>query len=99
MTARPSTAVWWCRPTCSTTASCEPGATPGPHSVILPAAGLGRAATVGAGSLVMRGETVPAGTAWEGNPIAPAAPARSEPRPAAGQAHRRVYAYAHGPLA
>lgn len=47
------------------------GATLGPHSVVLPAAGIGRHATVGPGSLVMRGESVPAGTRWIGNPIGP----------------------------
>jgi len=49
----------------------EPGATLGPHSVILPAASIGASSTVGPASLVMRGETVPAGTRWRGNPIAP----------------------------
>ncbi|GAC57022.1 putative non-ribosomal peptide synthetase [Gordonia hirsuta DSM 44140 = NBRC 16056] len=49
----------------------EPGATLGPHSVALPAARLGQAATVGPGSLVMRGDHVPAHTRWQGNPIAP----------------------------
>ncbi len=38
-----------------------PGATLGPHGVILPAASIGAGATVGPVSLVMRGETVPAG--------------------------------------
>ena len=47
------------------------GATLGPHSVILPAAVLGRHATVGPGSLVMRGESVPDKTRWMGNPIGP----------------------------
>ncbi|MHB1290471.1 Pls/PosA family non-ribosomal peptide synthetase, partial [Georgenia sp.] len=47
------------------------GATLGPHGVILPAATLGAATTVGPASLVMRGEGVPAGTRWVGNPIAP----------------------------
>jgi non-ribosomal peptide synthetase-like protein len=47
------------------------GATLGPHCVILPAASLGDAATVGPASLVLRGETVPAGSRWTGNPIAP----------------------------
>ena len=47
------------------------GATLGPHGVILPAASIERAATVGPGSLVMRGEAVPAGSRWTGNPIAP----------------------------
>ncbi len=47
------------------------GATLGPNSVILPAATLGRHATVGPVSLVMRGESVPDKTAWIGNPIGP----------------------------
>ncbi|WP_435743296.1 Pls/PosA family non-ribosomal peptide synthetase [Nocardioides sp. SYSU DS0663] len=47
------------------------GATLGPHSVILPAAVLGRHVTVGPVSLVMRGESVPDGTTWTGNPIGP----------------------------
>ena len=47
------------------------GATLGPHSVILPAATIGAHATVGPASLVMRGETVPVGSRWSGNPIGP----------------------------
>ncbi|MFC7456695.1 Pls/PosA family non-ribosomal peptide synthetase [Brachybacterium sp. GCM10030267] len=47
------------------------GATLGPSSVILPAARIDRHATVGPASLVMRGERVPAGTRWRGNPIGP----------------------------
>ncbi|MGW3946485.1 Pls/PosA family non-ribosomal peptide synthetase [Micrococcus endophyticus] len=47
------------------------GATLGPNSVVLPAARLGRGTTVGAGSLVMRGEELPAGTWWLGNPVSP----------------------------
>nr|WP_174843995.1 Pls/PosA family non-ribosomal peptide synthetase [Cryobacterium sinapicolor] len=47
------------------------GATLGPHSVILPAADIEEGATVGPASLVMRGERVPAGSVWSGNPIAP----------------------------
>ena len=47
------------------------GATLGPNSVILPAAVLGRHATVGPVSLVMRGEFVPDKTRWIGNPIGP----------------------------
>ena len=49
----------------------EAGATLGPHSVILPAATIGAHATVGPASLVMRGETVPVGSRWSGNPIGP----------------------------
>ncbi|MDO5052227.1 MAG: amino acid adenylation protein, partial [Pseudoclavibacter sp.] len=49
----------------------ERGATLGPHSVILPAGRIGADATVGPASLVMRGEAVPAGSRWSGNPIGP----------------------------
>jgi non-ribosomal peptide synthetase-like protein len=49
----------------------DAGATLGPHGVVLPAAGIGPGATVGPASLVMRGEQVPAGTLWAGNPISP----------------------------
>jgi len=49
----------------------EAGGTLGPHSVILPAATIGEDATVGPASLVLRGEFVPAGGVWAGNPIAP----------------------------
>ena len=47
------------------------GATLGPHSVILPAATIGQHGTVGPSSLVMRGELVPVGSRWSGNPIGP----------------------------
>ncbi|MDJ0324297.1 amino acid adenylation domain-containing protein [Cryobacterium sp. PH31-AA6] len=47
------------------------GSTLGPHSVILPAAAVDQGATVGPASLVMRGERVPAGSLWSGNPISP----------------------------
>ena len=49
----------------------EAGSTLGPHCVALPAARLGAGATVGPGSLVMRGDEVPSSTRWQGNPIAP----------------------------
>ncbi|GAA2747753.1 non-ribosomal peptide synthetase [Terrabacter aerolatus] len=52
------------------TVTLEDGATLGPNGVILPAASIGRSATVGPGSLVLRGEAVPHGTRWTGNPIA-----------------------------
>ena len=58
------------------------GATLGPNSVILPAALIGRDATVGPVSLVMRGESVPDKTRWIGNPIGPWADDDSEPAPA-----------------
>jgi non-ribosomal peptide synthetase-like protein len=47
------------------------GATLGPHSVALPAASIGAHSTVGPASLVMRGEQVPVGSRWSGNPIGP----------------------------
>ncbi|MBU4464725.1 MAG: amino acid adenylation domain-containing protein [Actinobacteria bacterium] len=53
------------------TVELEQGATLGPHSVILPAATIGAHATVGPASLVMRGERVPVGSRWSGNPIGP----------------------------
>jgi non-ribosomal peptide synthetase-like protein len=53
------------------TVTIEAGATLGPHSVILPAATIGANATVGPASLVMRGEGVPVGSRWSGNPIGP----------------------------
>lgn len=49
------------------------GAVLGPHSVVLPASVLGAGARVEPGSLVMRGDHVPAHTAWRGNPIEPKA--------------------------
>ncbi|MFT3716689.1 MAG: amino acid adenylation domain-containing protein [Gordonia sp. (in: high G+C Gram-positive bacteria)] len=49
----------------------DAGATLGPHCVALPASAIGESATVGPGSLVMRGDHVPAHTRWQGNPIAP----------------------------
>jgi non-ribosomal peptide synthetase-like protein len=53
------------------TVTLHSGATLGPNSVILPAATIGRHATVGPVSLVMRGEGVPSRTRWIGNPIGP----------------------------
>ncbi|WP_025156790.1 Pls/PosA family non-ribosomal peptide synthetase [Leifsonia aquatica] len=53
------------------TVTIERGGTLGPHSVILPAAAIGADATVGPASLVMRGESVPDGSRWSGNPIGP----------------------------
>jgi non-ribosomal peptide synthetase-like protein len=53
------------------TVTLEDGATMGPHGVILPQARIDKGATVGPASLVMRGETVPAGTYWMGNPVSP----------------------------
>jgi len=48
----------------------DPGASLGPHSIALPATTIGAGTSVGAASLVMRGESVPDGTRWAGNPIA-----------------------------
>ncbi|TWP53569.1 amino acid adenylation domain-containing protein [Lentzea tibetensis] len=45
------------------------GATLGPHGIVLPGASVGAHTTVGPASLVMRGEEVPSGTRWLGNPI------------------------------
>ncbi|RBP61903.1 non-ribosomal peptide synthetase-like protein [Brevibacterium sanguinis] len=53
------------------TVDLEAGATLGPNSVVLPAATLGTNATVGATSLVMRGEFVPAHAYFSGNPVIP----------------------------
>lgn len=47
------------------------GATLGPHCVSLPASSIGAGSTIGPASLVMRGDKIPAGTHWQGNPIAP----------------------------
>ncbi|CAM5368821.1 Amino acid adenylation domain-containing protein OS=Streptomyces rimosus subsp. rimosus (strain ATCC / DSM 40260 / JCM 4667 / NRRL 2234) OX=1265868 GN=SRIM_003985 PE=4 SV=1 [Streptomyces rimosus subsp. rimosus] len=46
------------------------GASLGPHGIALPGSTVGEQAAVGPASLVMRGESVPAGTRWAGNPIA-----------------------------
>ena len=47
------------------------GGTLGPHSIVLPGATVGAHATIGPASLVMRGESVPRGSRWSGNPIGP----------------------------
>ncbi|MEV6948365.1 Pls/PosA family non-ribosomal peptide synthetase [Streptomyces sp. NPDC051172] len=63
------------------------GASLGPHSIALPGTTIGTGASVAAASLVMRGEAVPDGTHWAGNPIAgvsaPGATARFSPGEAA----------------
>ena len=41
----------------------------GPNSIVLPGSSLGTGATVGAASLVMRSEAIPAETHWAGNPV------------------------------
>ncbi|WP_418274923.1 Pls/PosA family non-ribosomal peptide synthetase [Isoptericola jiangsuensis] len=53
------------------TVELQDGATVGPHSVVLPATRLGRTAVAGPASLVMRGEVLPAGSRWHGNPVSP----------------------------
>jgi non-ribosomal peptide synthetase-like protein len=47
----------------------QAGSTLGPHGIVLPGVTVGTHATVGPASLVMRGETVPGGGRWLGNPI------------------------------
>ncbi|WP_326558475.1 Pls/PosA family non-ribosomal peptide synthetase [Micromonospora sp. NBC_01796] len=46
------------------------GSTLGPHGIVLPGVTVGEHATIGPASLVMRGETLPGGGRWLGNPIA-----------------------------
>ena len=53
------------------TVTIEASSTLGSHSVALPASRIGTAATVGPGSLVMRGDQVPRNSVWQGNPIEP----------------------------
>ena len=53
------------------TVTIKAGATLGSHSVALPASVIGSVATVGPGSLVMRGDQVPDNSEWQGNPIEP----------------------------
>ena len=59
----------------------EQGATLGPHGVALPSARLGAGVTVGPASLVVRGDSVPKSTRWQGNPIRP----WNEPREKTGK--------------
>lgn len=47
----------------------EESATLGPQSVILPEARIGAGTVIGPASLIMRGDQVPAGTRWRGNPV------------------------------
>ncbi|CAK3733072.1 Non-ribosomal peptide synthetase C-terminal [Lecanosticta acicola] len=42
-----------------------------PYAICLPGSTLGAGAQLGSLSLAMKGETLPAGTAWEGSPVAP----------------------------
>ncbi|GGL08043.1 Pls/PosA family non-ribosomal peptide synthetase [Mangrovihabitans endophyticus] len=58
----------------------DAGATLGPHGIVLPGASIGARTTVGPGSLVTRGDAVPADGRWLGNPIA------VWPAPGAGRA-------------
>ncbi|MDO5535614.1 MAG: phosphopantetheine-binding protein, partial [Propionibacteriaceae bacterium] len=53
------------------TVTIKAGATLAPNSVVLPGSVVGRHATIGPASLVMRGESVPRRTRWIGNPIGP----------------------------
>jgi non-ribosomal peptide synthetase-like protein len=46
-----------------------PGSSLGPYSVVLPDTVLGAGATVGARSVVLRGEELPPGTNWHGSPV------------------------------
>ena len=54
----------------------DAGSTLGPSSALLPDTRLGAGACVGGRSVVMRGEELPAGTRWQGAPVAsaPASP-------------------------
>ncbi|KAG6113965.1 putative NRPS-like protein biosynthetic cluster [Claviceps sp. LM454 group G7] len=47
------------------------GATLGPRSIALPATIIGAGTTIAPSSLVMRGENLPSGTRWMGNPVRP----------------------------
>lgn len=47
----------------------EKGATLGPYSNALPGTTIGSGTTIAPTSLVMRGEHIPAGTRWIGNPV------------------------------
>jgi non-ribosomal peptide synthetase-like protein len=45
------------------------GATLGPTSAVLPDTTLGARTCIGGHSVVLRGETLPAGTRWHGSPV------------------------------
>ncbi|OAA41265.1 non-ribosomal peptide synthetase [Metarhizium rileyi] len=49
----------------------EAGATLGPYAISLPGTTIGSGTTIAPTSLVMRGEHIPAGTRWHGNPVRP----------------------------
>ncbi|MFD0375964.1 Pls/PosA family non-ribosomal peptide synthetase [Streptomyces sp. NPDC127112] len=57
----------------------DAGASLGPHTIVLPGSTVGAHTSVGPASLVMRGETLPSGTAWAGNPVAGRPPRPSTP--------------------
>ncbi|MFJ6774509.1 Pls/PosA family non-ribosomal peptide synthetase, partial [Kitasatospora sp. NPDC091257] len=65
------------------------GSTTGPHSIVLLNSSLGAGTTVGPASLVMRGENVPDGGHWLGNPVAAW---NADPTPPAGRRRRRAAA-------
>ncbi|TCP51855.1 non-ribosomal peptide synthetase-like protein [Tamaricihabitans halophyticus] len=65
------------------TVELDAGATLGPHGIVLPGASIGARTTVGPGSLVTRGDAVPADSCWLGNPIATWS--RTKRRPGRGQ--------------
>jgi non-ribosomal peptide synthetase-like protein len=52
-------------------AKMDAGSTLGPSSALLPDTRLGAGTCVGARSVVMRGEELPAGTRWQGAPVVP----------------------------
>ncbi|MGJ5752044.1 non-ribosomal peptide synthetase-like protein [Streptomyces puniciscabiei] len=61
------------------------GASLGPHSIALPGTAIGAGTSIASASLVMRGETVPDGTRWAGNPIAGIPAARPAARLTEGE--------------
>jgi non-ribosomal peptide synthetase-like protein len=54
-------------------AALEAGSTLGPSSLVLPDTTVGRGCSVGGRSVVLRGESLPAGTRWHGAPVVSAA--------------------------
>jgi non-ribosomal peptide synthetase-like protein len=47
----------------------DDGATLGPRTIVLPGSRIGENTTIGAGSLVMAAESMPARTTWQGSPV------------------------------
>lgn len=47
----------------------QQGASLGPNSFLLPGASIGERSTVGPGSLVLRQDSIPSDSMWEGNPV------------------------------